>query len=113
MGFLKSLLWALILVAFTIFCVQNWTPVTINLWGGLVMDTVLPLLLLISFLIGLVPALIWLRATRWSLNRKLESVQRSLTQATAPPPPPAVTPTPNDGALPPVAAPIAVPPGVL
>ena len=112
MGFLKSLLWALILVAFTIFCVQNWIPVTINLWSGLVMDTVLPLLLLISFLIGLVPTLIWMRATRWSLNRKLESVQRSLTQATAPPAT-AVAPVPNEGTLPPVAAPIAVPPGVL
>jgi lipopolysaccharide assembly protein A len=112
MRFLKSLLWALILVAFTIFCVKNWTPVTISLWGGLVMDTVLPLLLLISFLIGLVPTLILYRASRWSLNRKLESVQRSLTNATAPQTP-STPAAENSGAIPPVAAPIAVPPGVL
>jgi lipopolysaccharide assembly protein A len=112
MRFLKSLLWALILVAFTIFCVQNWTPVTISLWGGLVMDTVLPLLLLIAFLIGLLPTLILYRASKWSLNRKLESVQRSLTNATAPQTP-ATPVAENQGAIPPVAAPIAVPPGVL
>ncbi len=110
MRFLKTLFWVLIIVAITIFSVQNWTPITVNLWGGLVMDTVLPVVIISAFLLGLLPALLLHQATRWNLNRKLDNVQRSLNQMT---PPAASAPITSEGALPPVATPIAVPPGVL
>lgn len=112
MRFLKTLFWVLIIVVITIFSVQNWTPITVNLWSGLVMDTVLPVVIIAAFLMGLLPALILHQATRWNLNRKLDNVQRSLNQMVTPAPAPAVS-TVNEGALPPVATPIAVPPGVL
>jgi lipopolysaccharide assembly protein A len=111
MRFLKTLFWVLIIVAITIFSVQNWTPITVNLWGGLVMDTVLPVVIIAAFLLGLLPTLLLHQATRWNLNRKLDNVQRSLNQMAASGP--STAPASNDGALPPVATPIAVPPGVL
>jgi lipopolysaccharide assembly protein A len=112
MRFLKTLFYVLVIVAITIFSVQNWTPITVNLWGGLVMDTVLPVVIISAFLLGLLPTLLLHQATRWNLNRKLDNVQRSLNQMTTPPAV-AVTPSASEGALPPVATPIAVPPGVL
>jgi lipopolysaccharide assembly protein A len=84
MRFLKTLFWILIAAAIGLFSVRNWTPVTINLWGGLVMDTVLPVVAVVAFLIGLLPALVLHRATRWSMRRKLDSAERSISELRAP-----------------------------
>lgn len=113
MSFLKTLFWLLISAAVALFSVRNWTPITVNLWGGLMLDTVLPVLLILAFLLGLLPALILHRATRWSLRRKLDNAERSLNELRPQvvPSAPAAAPA-ETGALPPVATPIAVPPGV-
>jgi lipopolysaccharide assembly protein A len=87
MRFLKTIFWILVLVAIILFSSRNWTPVTVNLWGGLVLDTVLPVITLAAFLLGLLPAFILHKATRWSLNRKLESAHRSISEMSASTPP--------------------------
>ena len=113
MRFLIILFWIMTLVAVAIFSWNNWTPVTVMLWGGLVMDTKLPVLLIAAFLLGLVPYFLIHRATRWSMRRKLETAERSvadLRAARVPAPAPPASAIPS--ILPPVAAPIAVPPGV-
>jgi lipopolysaccharide assembly protein A len=109
MQFLKTLFWVTVAVSAAIFSFNNWSPVTINLWNGLQLDTRLPLLLMAAFLIGLVPALLLHRTTRWRLRRKIETMERALTDirvATEP------APTTTRVAIPPAAAPMAVPPGV-
>jgi lipopolysaccharide assembly protein A len=108
MRFLKTVFWTLIAVLAAIFATSNWTPVTINIWNGVMIDTWLPLLLLVAFLFGLLPTLLLHRATRWSLNRRLESTQRALADAQKPEP--IIEPYEP---LPPLATPMAVPPGVI
>jgi lipopolysaccharide assembly protein A len=113
MRFLIILFWIMVLIAVTIFSWNNWKPVEVDLWGGLVMDTKLPVLLIAAFLIGLVPYYLIHRATRWNLGRKLDSAERTVSDlraASAPQPSPAALPV--SAILPPVGAPIAVPPGV-
>lgn len=107
MQFLKTLFWVLIAVAAMLFAFNNWILVTVNLWSGLQLDTRLPILLIGAFLLGLVPTLLLHRATRWSLKRKLSTMERALAEVASP----AREATPS-GVLPPSAAPIAVPPGV-
>ena len=106
MNFLRTVFWTVVAVIAALFAFENWTLVTVNLWGGLQMDTRLPVLLLIAFLIGLLPPLILHRATRWSLGRKLDTAERALADIRGP------APAPTGGTLPPAAAPIAAPPGV-
>jgi lipopolysaccharide assembly protein A len=106
MQFLKAIFQAFIAVVAAIFAYNNWTTVTVNLWGGVVLDTVLPVLLLIAFLIGLLPTFLLHRATRWRLNRKLNSAEKALADVQRP----VVTTSPTN--VQPTAAPIAVPPGV-
>jgi lipopolysaccharide assembly protein A len=106
MQFLKTLFWVVIAVLAVIFSYNNWMPVTITLWSGVLLDTRLPVLLLATFLLGLVPYFILHRATRWSMRRKLENAERALAETRMPASPD------YSGALPPAAAPIAVPPGV-
>ncbi|MBA3898068.1 MAG: DUF1049 domain-containing protein [Sphingomonadaceae bacterium] len=84
MQFLRTIFWVVLAVAGVVFAFNNWTPVTIRLWSGIVLDTRLPVLLLAVFLIGLVPPLILHRATRWTLKRRLDAAQRSLDETRAP-----------------------------
>ncbi len=69
MQFLKTLFWMLLAVAIAIFATRNWRDVTINLWGDLQADIKIPMLLLIMFLAGFLPALIY-RARYRSLTRR-------------------------------------------
>ena len=108
MQFLKSLFWASLIIVMVIFSIANWSPVTINLWNGLQLDTWLPLPLVAAFMLGLLPYFVLHRATRWSMSRKLASAERALADQSANPSPAIVHSTPP----PPAATPMAVPPGV-
>jgi uncharacterized integral membrane protein len=83
MQFLRTLFWVVIAVMAVIFAIRNWTPVVVNLWGGLQADIKLPMLLLIAFLVGFLPWFLLHKATRWQLRRKLESAQRALQEERA------------------------------
>jgi uncharacterized integral membrane protein len=105
MQFLRTVFWVVLAVVGVIFATANWTPVTVNLWSGMVVDTRLPVLMLVTFLLGLVPMLIVHRATRWTLRRRLDSANRALTET-------AVLPSTIRDVPPPGATPFAPPPGV-
>ncbi len=112
MQFLRTIFWVVIAVLLVVFSISNWTDVDINLWSGLVLATKLPVAIFVAFLLGLVPYFLLHRATKWSLQRKLMQVERQLGEMRSMiDPKPVETPAP--GAIPPSAAPIAVPPGVL
>lgn len=99
MSFLRTLFWIVVAVVVALFCFNNWTRVSLNLWNGLILDTKLPVLLAIAFLLGLLPPLVMWQATRWRLRRRIQS-----SEAVAP------APVLVEPSLP--AAPIsAVPPG--
>jgi lipopolysaccharide assembly protein A len=66
-----------------IFSFNNWQIVSIKLWGDIIVDTPLPILLFVVFMLGLVPTLLLHRATRWNLNRKLDAANRNLTETRA------------------------------
>jgi lipopolysaccharide assembly protein A len=106
MQFLKAIFQAVIAVAIAIFAYNNWTNVEIALWGGMVWETKLPVPIILSFLLGLIPTLLLYRTTKWRLRRRLDSTEKALASIQ--------TASPNESAppMPPAAAPIAVPPGV-
>lgn len=83
MGFLRTLFWIAVTVIVVVFSVRNWVPVPVNLFGDTVVETKLPMLLLIGFLIGFVPLYAWHRAVRWRHNRKLSQIERSTPPAVA------------------------------
>lgn len=95
MQFLKTAFWVVIAVAIALFCKANWASVPVKLWGDLVADIKLPILMMAAFLLGAVPLWIALRATRWSMRKRLDSVEKALANA-APPPPPAPMLPPED-----------------
>lgn len=90
MQFLKTAFWVVLAMIIMLFTVTNWTPVTINLWGGNLLVTKLPLVVIVAFLAGSLPFWMLHKATRWSLRRKLDSAERALASVlpSYPPPPP-------------------------
>ena len=95
MQFLKILFWCLLAFVAAIFTFGNWTSVPIHLWGGLIAEVNLPLLLLVTFLLGLLPTLLFHHAVRWRLRSRLTSLERTVEGLRpAPSEPVAVTPEP-------------------
>lgn len=105
MQFLRTASWVALAVLIVVFSVNNWTPVTVNLWDGMRMDTKLPVLVIGAFLTGSLPLWMYSKAMRWRLRRRLETAERALSDNLAL----SSSPTNATGALPPVAN----PPGVL
>ena len=82
MQFLKTLFWVLLAVILVLFGIRNWADVTLNLWGDIQADIKIPLLILLTFLLGLLPTWLIMRAKIWSMRRRIEAVER---QAATPP----------------------------
>lgn len=85
MQFLKTLFWVALAAVLVLFASVNWQQQgTINLWGGLQVDIKLPILILFSFLLGLVPMFALHRARLWTLRRRLDAHERQAAAASAP-----------------------------
>ena len=106
MKIVRTIVWVLLLVALLIFSINNWNPIEVKIWEGLVLETKIPALVVVAFLIGLVPMWLLYRATSWNYERRLsslESAARASAMAQAAPqspapdagPAPAPAPTPQ------------------
>lgn len=94
MQFLKTLVLIMIAVVFVVFAYNNWQAVTVDLWGGLELVTKLPVLLLLTFLAGLLPVWAYHRTAIWRLKRRLVTLEANQARATAVAPSPVPTPSP-------------------
>lgn len=103
MQFLKTLFWFLLAVVVAVFSIGNWTTVPIKLWAGLIAEVNLPLLLVLTFLAGLFPVLLYHHAVKWRMKQKLSTAERTVADlraaasqpvSVAPVPSPSPPPTP-------------------
>lgn len=101
MQIVRTIVWVLLLAALLVFSAFNWKPVEVKIWEGLVLETKIPALVVVSFLIGLVPMWMLHRANRFYMNRRISSLETAARSAAvtpvAPPPSPeepAAEPTP-------------------
>ena len=99
MQFLKILFWCLLAFIAAVFTISNWNAVQIQLWGGLIADVNLPMLLLVTFLVGFVPTALYNLALRWRLRQRLATAERTILDLRAAQTPPA-------GAYPATATPV-------
>jgi putative membrane protein len=91
MRFLKVLFWLLLGGLVAAFVIYNGDErVDIRLWGGLVADFSLPLLLIITFLLGLLPALVAYQTLRWRSRQRLAGLERALADLRAVAPEPVI-----------------------
>jgi lipopolysaccharide assembly protein A len=93
MRFLKTLIWVTVIVGLIVFATNNWVPVSISLWGGMRLDTKLPALVIVAFLLGFFPLYFIHRALLWRMRRRILTLEGS--QRTITPSPQTATPGPG------------------
>lgn len=86
MRFLKTLIWVTIIVGLIVFATNNWAPVSVSLWGGLRLDTKLPALVIVVFLIGFLPLYLVHRTQIWRMKRRILTLEGNQRTPAFPPP---------------------------
>lgn len=77
MQIVRTIVWVLIFVALLAFSFFNWDPVEVTLWENLILETKVPALVIVSFLLGLIPMWAYHRSVKWSLNRRIRSLENA------------------------------------
>ena len=102
MQVIRTVLWIVITAILVAFITMNWTKVPVNFWplddGNYVhFEWPVGVLALLFFLLGVLPAWLYLRAVRWHLNRRIASLENSLRASSMPSatPEPASSPPPE------------------
>ena len=81
MQIVRTIVWVLLLIALLIFSINNWNPVEVKIWEGLVLETKVPALVVIAFLLGLVPMWLMHRVSQWYYKRRLGSLESAAARA--------------------------------
>ncbi|QIG55208.1 LapA family protein [Altererythrobacter sp. BO-6] len=109
MQIVRTIVWVLILFGLLVFSFFNWDPVEVTLWDNFVLETKVPMLVLVAFLLGLLPMWLYHRAAKWNLTRRITSLENAvrsnaLSSRHSPPPsagsaetPPSTDPLSPDG----------------
>ncbi|MDE1468382.1 LapA family protein [Aurantiacibacter sp. D1-12] len=97
------MIWVLLLVGLLLFSIANWDPtVTVRIWDDIVVDTKIPAIVIVSFMIGFVPMWLYHRASKWAMQRKVSSLESAARTAAATPvaPPQEEEPAPSPAPAP-------------
>ena len=78
MQIVRTIVWVLILFGILAFSFFNWDPVEVTLWDNLVLETKVPALVIVAFLLGLFPMWLYHRSVKWSLKRRIRSLESSI-----------------------------------
>jgi lipopolysaccharide assembly protein A len=87
MQIVRTIAWFALLVVLLTFSFFNWKPVEVQIWDNLVLETKVPALVVVSFLLGLVPMWLIHRGVKWRLQRRiagLETAARNVAMAPSP-----------------------------
>ncbi|TMM50140.1 DUF1049 domain-containing protein [Qipengyuania marisflavi] len=84
MQIVRTILWAVLLFALVAFSFFNWKPVEVQIWSDLVLETKLPALVVVAFLLGLVPMWLLHRGSKWRLTRRITALETATTKMSAP-----------------------------
>lgn len=96
MQIIRTVIWVLVLVALGLFTLNNWQPVEVKLWEGIILETKLPALVIVSFLMGFLPMWLLHKGVRWRLNRRIGLMENTVKASTMGNPSPIATSTQLD-----------------
>lgn len=81
MQIVRTILWVMLACAIMLFSFLNWNAVEITLWDGFLVETKVPALVILAFLIGLFPMWLYHRSVKWGLDRRIRSLENSIKSA--------------------------------
>ena len=81
MQIIRTIIWVIVLIALLLFSINNWQDVEVKIWEGLILQTKLPALVVISFLLGLAPMWLLHKTAAWRLRRRIGTLENSVRAA--------------------------------
>ncbi len=109
MQIIRTILWVLITALLVAFIAMNWTKVPVNIWpmddgNYLHLQWPVGVIALAFFALGAIPMWVVHRAGRWRLERRIHSLENTISATSAP-----AAVAPADPALAPAPTPLAAP----
>ncbi|MDE2436106.1 MAG: DUF1049 domain-containing protein [Sphingomonadales bacterium] len=83
MQIVRTIVWVLVFVTLLLFSLNNWQTIEVKIWEGLVLETKLPVLVIASFLLGLLPMWMLHKGWKWRSNRRINALENSVRAASA------------------------------
>ena len=85
MQIVRTILWVLLLVGVIAFSFGNWDrQIDVRIWPGIVWDTRVPALVIVSFLLGLIPMWLYHRGAMWRQSRRITALETATQKMAAP-----------------------------
>ena len=81
MQIIRTVVWVILLIALLLFSINNWQDVQVKIWEGLIFQTKLPALVVMSFLLGLLPMWLLHKGASWRWNRRIGTLENSVRAA--------------------------------
>ena len=78
MKIIRTIIWVLVAVALAIFSFNNWVTVEVKIWEGLILETKLPVLVILAFLVGLLPVWALGKGSGWRMKRRITSLETAV-----------------------------------
>ncbi len=100
MQVIRTVVWVVLVIALALFSINNWQDVEVKIWEGLILQTKLPALVILSFLAGLLPMWLLAKAGKWRLTRRISSLENTVKATTVSQPSALATTTQLDAASP-------------
>lgn len=84
MQVIRTIAWILLVCGIMLFSFYNWRPVEITIWENLVLETKVPVVLVLAFLGGFVPLLAYHLSVSWEMKRRIRNLENSLKMLSTP-----------------------------
>lgn len=75
MQIVRTILWVLLFAGLMFFSFFNWKEVEVQIWTNMVLETKVPALVIVSFLLGMIPMWLLHRSTKWRLTRRIKMLE--------------------------------------
>ncbi|MGB3377919.1 MAG: hypothetical protein WBH10_14005 [Allopontixanthobacter sediminis] len=75
MQIVRTILWVLLFAGLMFFSFFNWKEVEVQIWTNMVLETKVPALVIVSFLLGMIPTWLLHRGTKWRLTRRIKTLE--------------------------------------
>lgn len=83
MQIVRVIIWVAVFAILLVFTANNWRPVEVKVWEGLILETKIPALVIVAFLLGLLPMWLLHRGRTWQLNRRISGLESAARSAAA------------------------------
>ncbi|MES2492805.1 MAG: DUF1049 domain-containing protein [Pseudomonadota bacterium] len=83
MPVVRAIVWAVLSIALLLFSLNNWVRTEVRIWENLVIETPLPVVVIGSLLLGLLPMWLLHLAERWRMTRRINALEAAARQPSA------------------------------